>query len=453
MKKIIIVFLLILHIGFHVQAADKLFITLDAIPIPDNGIGSPGAEKTPVDLDLDLDLATQLTEGQQFDIPLLDGQIVQGTVKQETTNQEGNTVEIISLDNGKGSLELTIDGSTISEMLLFDKDKTNFYHADLNANGVGDFIEEDPDSHVCVEYPLPSASIQAIKKHPVGIEGLTPDINTLKTLQSNPSAPNVIYIDYWGGTLSGTVWNDSYNSGEDIVYSPYDNDNNTNIFSINERYLMWLGWREVVEDFAPFNVNVTTDPAVYNATPLTNRIRNISTNTDFFLRGFGGYAYYNAFGQNNDYTAVSWTWNNTAGSHGMTISHELGHQLNLGHDGTSEGTYYGGHNNWGSIMGAPFGKSYVQWNKGEYPDSNNFENDIDIIKAQLGTVINDANSTIATATTIDVNQTDLIGLITPFGITGADVDYYKFTFSIKNTLKNMISIQIIMTKILKLSDF
>jgi hypothetical protein len=146
MKKIIIVFVLNIFIVAHAHTADRLFFTLNAIPTVDDEIGSSGAEEIPIVLDQDL--ATQLTDGQELNVPLLDGQIVLGTVKQETTNLDGETIKVVSFDNGKGGLQLTIDDSSISELLLFDKDKTKFYRAELDTNGVGAFIEEDPNEHI-----------------------------------------------------------------------------------------------------------------------------------------------------------------------------------------------------------------------------------------------------------------------------------------------------------------
>jgi hypothetical protein len=47
------------------------------------------------------------------------------------------------------------------------------------------------------------------------------------------------------------------------------------------------------------------------------------------------------------------------------ISHEVGHNFGLMHDGTASDEYYGGHRAWAPIMGAGFGHPIVQWSRGE----------------------------------------------------------------------------------------
>jgi len=97
--------------------------------------------------------------------------------------------------------------------------------------------------------------------------------------------------------------------------------------------------------------------------------------------GCGGIAWLNVFG--NNYYQPSYTFNEGSGNNAMTISHEVGHNMGLHHDGTSTTGYYGGHGSgetgWGSIMGVPFGDSMVTWSKGEYPDANNQEDNYQII--------------------------------------------------------------------------
>jgi len=79
--------------------------------------------------------------------------------------------------------------------------------------------------------------------------------NTFK-LHSNPNAQHIIYLDFDGHTTSGTWWN----NGGTIRSAAYDRDGN-NGFSSSELLEIQSIWQQVAEDFAPFNVNVTTqDP-------------------------------------------------------------------------------------------------------------------------------------------------------------------------------------------------
>jgi PKD repeat protein len=65
----------------------------------------------------------------------------------------------------------------------------------------------------------------------------------------------------------------------------------------------------------------------------------------------------------------------------------LGHNLALSHDGTSTAGYYTGHGSgvtsWAPIMGVGYYTSVTQWSKGEYPDANNDQDDLNIIQNKL----------------------------------------------------------------------
>lgn len=50
---------------------------------------------------------------------------------------------------------------------------------------------------------------------------------------------------------------------------------------------MWLAWREVAEDYAPFDISITTDQAIYDAAPAVDRSQIIVTDTDYFYPGAG----------------------------------------------------------------------------------------------------------------------------------------------------------------------
>ncbi|MCI5137422.1 MAG: hypothetical protein D3922_03190, partial [Candidatus Electrothrix sp. AR1] len=125
------------------------------------------------------------------------------------------------------------------------------------------------------------------------------------------------------------------------------------------------------------------------------------------------------------YYRTGFAWNSGAGTLGMTISHEAGHQIGLSHDGIPTDPYYSGHGVWGPIMGAPFDKAYVQWDQGEYTEANNQENDLNIIKEVLGSLTDDAGNSNASANALTLPVTDQEGQITPDGIF-SDVDVYSF---------------------------
>lgn len=340
------------------------------------------------------------------------------------SKEKAVSTTIISLENNRGSLEVTSLNDQPVSLLFYDNQERKYFRADIDSNGDGVFKEEGLEAYQCPELPTATNSLFEMPQ----VAGLTPDLTLLKSLESKPGASNTLYINYWGGTLTDTAWNDSSNSGNPIDYSAYDNDDDPSTFSDNERYLMWLAWQETAEDYSSFDVNVTTSQAIYDATASTNRSQIIGTTTDYFYPGAGGVAYVGIFGRSDDYYNTGFSWNHSAGSMGMTHSHEAGHQMGLDHDATSRKGYYGGHGNWGPIMGAPFDKPFVQWSKGEYPDANNSENDLVILSGVLGVSGDDAGNTIGAATPLVLPVIDQEGHIRPDGIS-ADTDVYSFTLT------------------------
>jgi hypothetical protein len=148
-------------------------------------------------------------------------------------------------------------------------------------------------------------------------------------------------------------------------------------------------WRRVAEDFAPFDVDVTTEEPPYTTLSdgeryygpttahalVTNRIDRFGNAA--YDCSCGGVSYLNHWG--DSHYATNLNFNSGLTSNAMTISHETGHMLGLSHDGTSTSGYYGGHGSgetsWGPIMGAPFGMSVVTWSRNTYPNANNSQDD------------------------------------------------------------------------------
>ena len=74
------------------------------------------------------------------------------------------------------------------------------------------------------------------------------------SLHSRPGAANIIYLDFDGHLISGTAW-----SSTDLDARPYDIDNDPAGFSQPEIDNIAEIWRRIAEDFAPFDVDVTTE--------------------------------------------------------------------------------------------------------------------------------------------------------------------------------------------------
>lgn len=347
-----------------------------------------------------------------------------------TKKNRGDSQTVIAFEENAGSIMLQTLNNKIIAMTLFDTVKNEIYYAQFNQSGAGTLIKQDLNAYQCVEFPngkkaKSNAWLNKLTQSPKVLAATT-ELSALMQLQSKPNASKTLYINSWGGTLENTAWNDSNNSGNPIIYDAYTADSDSSTFSANDRYLIWLAWKEAAEDYSSFDINVTTSQSVYDLAPISSRSQIIATATNYFYTGAGGVAYVGIFGNASDYYKTGFTWNNGAGSAGMTHSHESGHQMGLSHDATSVQGYYGGHGDWGPIMGAPFGKPYVQWSKGDYPDANQQQDDLMMLNTVIGASADDAADNNALATALIIPTDAHIGVISPDGLS-PDVDVYTFT--------------------------
>ena len=77
-------------------------------------------------------------------------------------------------------------------------------------------------------------------------------------LHSRPTATKKIYLDFDGHTTTGTSWNSAYTAGASFATPAFNIDSTTG-FSDAELLRIQMIWRRVVEDFAAFDVDVTTE--------------------------------------------------------------------------------------------------------------------------------------------------------------------------------------------------
>lgn len=187
--------------------------------------------------------------------------------------------------------------------------------------------------------------------------------STVLDLESKPAAPNLIYLDFDGeDSLPGWSYG-NYNAADPNVSDEF----------------IQMSWESVAEDFAPFDVNITTNRAVFDAHPVLSK--SYVAIAQFGNMNWGGLAHLNSFGTGEP-VLVDF---DRAGTNFylISIAHELGHALGLNHDGGSL-SYYAGHGEYSPIMGN--GSNFVsQWSKGEYSGATNYEDDIKIIEALIGT--------------------------------------------------------------------
>ena len=182
-------------------------------------------------------------------------------------------------------------------------------------------------------------------------------------LNSYSSASSVILLDFDGHYVSGTMWN---TSGSFTCNS--SGLTNSQITEVFER---------VAEDYRPFNINITTEEAKYNAAPYNKRMRVvITTSYEWYSSGAGGVAFINSFtwGDNSPCFVFSSLLGFSIKNIAEASSHEAGHTLGLRHQSSynascvktsdynwGQGT---GEIGWAPIMGASYNQNMSLWNSG-----------------------------------------------------------------------------------------
>ncbi len=195
---------------------------------------------------------------------------------------------------------------------------------------------------------------------------------------SNPSSDKTILLDFNGHELQGTIWNALYGDHIRLDAPP-----------VRASVIKEI-WQRVAEDFAPFDVNVTTEDvgedAIVRSGPGDDEygIRVvIGVSGKWAGRHAGGGFAFPTFGWDVD-TPVFVFGDVDGKTDAEIVSHEVGHSLGLKHDTTADRGYYRGHGVWGPIMGTANLRSVTQWNQGTFPDAINFEDDVAVLARRLG---------------------------------------------------------------------
>ncbi len=295
--------------------------------------------------------------------------------------------------------------------------------------------------HVEAAHPMAAVSSPADEASTLASSDLEAPASTF-ALESNPGADLTIYLDFTGGEVSDTAWNDTYDASS-ITVLPYSITSPADTtFTAAELREVQQAWQVVAEDFASFDVNVTTKPPAPGAIE-----RSSPTDTTYGTRvlitgggpiyeacGCGGVAYVDVFDRADahEYYQPAWVFTfgtTTSGKRlGEAASHEAGHNLGLGHDGTVGASYYPGAAPWAPIMGQSYDQPVTQWSRGDYPGGTNTEDDVAVIAAQLGVRDDDHADTAAGAT--ELADTPLDGVIT----TRTDADAFTFSAAGSTTL-------------------
>lgn len=377
----------------------------------------------------DLRPLAELKPGDQLALPLGEGDTVTAVVRNVFENDVGwRRVSGVFAEGLGGQFSFSQNIEAPGEWagtILRPELKTGYQVKTENGNVR---VHRKPiDAIICA-----SGMPKAPGELPHGAQAAAPAVlaEAPPSLESNPGASGVLYLDFDGETVTDPNWN----GGSTIVAAPAVVGGvaitNTQITDV---------WNRVAEDFRPFDVNVTTDRSVYDSAPVGARALCVVTPTDtWYPSSVGGVAFLRSYrGPAAGFasTVPCWVFNNSSTSViALTCSHELGHMVGLRHDGTPTLTYYGGHDSgttsWGPLMGAPWGRSVTQWSIGDYTGANNQEDDFlivsDIIQdggAATGYVVDEAGATTGTATALAI-----AGTVSQPGIISSrtDVDYFMF---------------------------
>jgi hypothetical protein len=247
-------------------------------------------------------------------------------------------------------------------------------------------------------------------------------------LNSYPSAPATIFLDFDGHTVSGSFWNNG--APFTCAAAPLTDAQVTEIFN------------RVSEDYRPFNINITTDSVKFLAAPLTQRIRVIVTPTSAWMPGVGGVSYIGSFTWGDDNPAFVFTDKlgpNNAKYIAECCSHESGHTLGLSHQSSYDAgcnllevynTGAGsGETGWAPVMGNSYYKNMTGWNDGPTPyGCDNVQDNLTIITSTNGfTYRTDDFAEMMDAATFPLGGSSFSvdGVIS----TSTDKDAFKFTLA------------------------
>lgn len=269
-------------------------------------------------------------------------------------------------------------------------------------------------------------------------------ISSIPVLNSLPGAPKTLYLDFDGHFEA------QWGSYSNLTTPVYDADGDPTSFSDTELAFIRDVWLDVAEDFAPFNINVTTveppelgpgvPPSTANGKAL--RIAIGGKYTDWYGAAASGVGYVNTF--TNSIPNVVYTFadgETDAQKFAYVSSHEAGHGFGLQH--RSGQNFVTGHIDIMSSLNL-LGLSYSTWNVG-VNSNGEYQDDMAIIAGapnNIGYRADDHGNTLATATPLAVSSSGAV--VTGVVTTVDDIDVFSlasapagsFLFSLDGNVPN-----------------
>ncbi len=214
------------------------------------------------------------------------------------------------------------------------------------------------------------------------IANATYPLGNLPALSSNPNATATLVLDFNGNTLA------SWGGRSNVVTPVYDIDGDTSTFSDQELANIRDIWTRVSEDYAPFNINVTTvDPGVLTD-KVVAKIAIGGSNADWYGQSAGGVAYVGGFynaSSNVGFAFAKNLGNGNARYVAEAAAHEAGHLFGLQHQAQWNGTtlvaaYNQGTADWAPIMGVGYYSAVTTWSNGATSTSStSYQDDMAIL--------------------------------------------------------------------------
>ena len=292
---------------------------------------------------------------------------------------------------------------------------------------------------------------------------------SLPALHSNPGASHTLYLNFLG-TVTTEVW-DTQPGLEGTVINPFDFDGDSSQFSGSEQAMIQQIWSIVAEDFAPFDVDVTTEYAgsfengealnvaiggtdhdadftsgIARLGSFVNDAENLSlvvaTNIHKYMAIAAFRAEHGKFSSPDDQQLAAYmagqTIYDTATAIGNTVSHEAGHAFGLDHhrDPNTGEEYFEGDDQWTPIMGYCIATDRLTWSKPQVDTRMTeagleevYEDELEILTSVLGARADDHGDTQDVATAMAAIEPGLH--FEQQGIIGTMGDVDAFSFQVK----------------------